>query len=186
MQPDLQPQRCNPTTVRAPRRVSYQKLPVKRHRGSREPGTHTGHTGHRSYRYRVRLSVPTSNLNHGQDTRANRTRHTTRSSTQPHAKQQLTNATQTQLTFTRTHTSPGRPHRRRDHRRCSPRRDRDAVRVARRSARRGVLRPHGLRRVAHGHHILLHAPPAPHLARCSDRRGAPRRHLGEIQEISPP
>ena len=64
--------------------------------------------------------------------------------------------------------------------------DRDAVRVARRSARRGVLRPHGLRRVTHGHHILLHAPPAPHLARRCDRRGAPRRHLGEIQEISPP
>ncbi len=47
-----------------------------------------------------------------------------------------------------------------------------------------------------GHHLLLHAPPAPHLARRSDRpscdrrgvrRGAPpRRHLGEIQEISPP
>ena len=43
-------------------------------------------------------------------------------------------------------------------------------------------------------HILLHAPPAPHLARRSDRRGAPRsdrrgaprRHLGKIQEISPP
>ena len=31
-----------------------------------------------------------SNLNRGQDTRANRTRHTTSSSTQPHAKQQLT------------------------------------------------------------------------------------------------
>ena len=60
--------------------------------------------------------------------------------------------------------------------------DRYAVRVARRSARRGVLRPHGLRRVTHGHHILLHAPPAPHLARRSDRRGAPRRHLGEIPE----
>ena len=43
-------------------------------------------------------------------------------------------------------------------------------------ARRGVLRPHSLRRVAHGHHILLHAPPAPNLARRSDRRGAPRRH----------
>ena len=46
----------------------------------------------------------TPNLNHGQDTRANRTRHTTSSSTQPHAKQQLMNATQTHLTFTRTHT----------------------------------------------------------------------------------
>ena len=34
----------------------------------------------------------------------------------------------------------GCPLRRRDHRRCSPRRDRDAVRVARRSARRGVHR----------------------------------------------
>ena len=44
------------------------------------------------------------NLNHGQDTRANRTRHTTSSSTQSHAKQQHTNATQTHLTFTRTHT----------------------------------------------------------------------------------
>ena len=32
------------------------------------------------------LGVP--NLNHGQDTRANRTRHTTSSSTQSHAKQQ--------------------------------------------------------------------------------------------------
>jgi len=30
------------------------------------------------------------------------------------------------------------------------------------------------------------ATPAPHLARRRDRRGAPRRHLGEIQEISPP
>jgi hypothetical protein len=28
--------------------------------------------------------------------------------------------------------------------------------------------------------------PAPHLARRSDRRSDPRRHLGEIQEISPP
>ena len=106
-------------------------------------------------------SMRIPNLNRGQDTRANRSRHTTRSSTQPHAKQQLTNATQTQLTFTRTHTSPGRPHRRRDHRRCSPRRDRDAVRVARRSARRGVLRPHSLRRVAQAttsfftHHLRL-------------------------------
>jgi hypothetical protein len=27
---------------------------------------------------------------------------------------------------------------------------------------------------------------APHLARRRDRRGAPRRHLGESQEISPP
>ena len=44
-----------------------------------------------------------TNLNNGQDTRANRTRHTTSSSTQSHAKQQHTNATQTHLTFTRTH-----------------------------------------------------------------------------------
>ena len=44
------------------------------------------------------------NLNCGQDTRANRTRHTASSSTQPHANQQLTNAPQTNLTFTRTHT----------------------------------------------------------------------------------
>ena len=36
-----------------------------------------------------------ANINHGQDTRANRTRHTTSSSTQSHAKQQHTNATQT-------------------------------------------------------------------------------------------
>ena len=44
-----------------------------------------------------------SNLNRGHDTRANRvTRHTTSSSTQPHAKQQPTNAPQTNLTFTRT------------------------------------------------------------------------------------
>ena len=48
------------------------------------------------------------NLNRGQDTRANRTRHTTSLSTQPHAKQQLTNAPQTNLTFTRTHTPPER------------------------------------------------------------------------------
>ena len=41
------------------------------------------------------------NLNRGQDTRANRTRHTASSSTQPHANQQLTNAPQTNLTFTR-------------------------------------------------------------------------------------
>ena len=40
-----------------------------------------------------------------QDARANRTRHTTSSSTQPHAKQQPANAPQTNLTFTRTHTS---------------------------------------------------------------------------------
>ena len=40
--------------------------------------------------------------------RANRTRHTTSSSTQPHAKQKLTNAPQKNLTFTRTHTPPER------------------------------------------------------------------------------
>ena len=40
------------------------------------------------------------NLNHGQDTRANRTRHTS-SSTQSHAKQRHTNAAQAHLTFTR-------------------------------------------------------------------------------------
>ena len=50
------------------------------------------------------------NLNHGQDTRANRTRHTTSSSTQSHAKQQHTNATQTHLTFKRTHTSRSNAH----------------------------------------------------------------------------
>ena len=43
-----------------------------------------------------------------QDARANRTRHTTSSSTQPHAKQQPANAPQTNLTFTRTHTPPER------------------------------------------------------------------------------
>ena len=48
------------------------------------------------------LRVNPPNLNHGQNTRANRTRHTTSSSTQSHAKQQHTNATQTHLTFTRT------------------------------------------------------------------------------------
>ena len=47
-----------------------------------------------------------TNLNHGQDARANRTRHTTSSSTQPHAKQQLTNAPQTNLTFTASHAPP--------------------------------------------------------------------------------
>ena len=36
------------------------------------------------------LYTQTTNLNHGQDTRANRTRHTTSSSTQSHAKQQHT------------------------------------------------------------------------------------------------
>ena len=56
-------------------------------------------------------STPTrklyTNLNRGQDTRANRTRHTTSSSTQPHAEQQPTNAPpQTNFTFTRTHTPP--------------------------------------------------------------------------------
>jgi len=40
-----------------------------------------------------------------------------------------------------------------------PRRGGDAVRVARRDACQGVHRPHGLRHVAHGHHLLLHAPP---------------------------
>ena len=39
------------------------------------------------------LRVNPPNLNHGQNTRANRTRHTTSSSTQSHAKQQHTNAT---------------------------------------------------------------------------------------------
>ena len=53
-------------------------------------------------------TTPRPNLNSGQDTRANRTRHTTSSSTQPHAKQQPTNAPQTNLTFTRTHTPPDR------------------------------------------------------------------------------
>ena len=48
------------------------------------------------------------NLNRGQDTRANRTRHTASSSTQPHANQQLTNAPQTNLTFTRTHSHTSR------------------------------------------------------------------------------
>ena len=54
----------------------------------------------------IQYYIHASNLNHGQDTRANRTRHTTSSSTQPHAKQQLTNATRhtSRLTFTRTHT----------------------------------------------------------------------------------
>ena len=45
------------------------------------------------------------------------------------------------------------------------------------------------------HHVLLHAPAAPHRFVTSSlaavgvahaRRGAPRRHLGESQEISPP
>ena len=46
------------------------------------------------------------NLNHGQDTRANRTRHTS-SSTQSHAKQRHTNhATQAHLTSTHTHLPP--------------------------------------------------------------------------------
>ena len=44
-----------------------------------------------------------SNLNRAQDTRANRTRHTTSSSTQPHAKQQLTNAPQTNAQTSRSH-----------------------------------------------------------------------------------
>ena len=61
---------------------------------------------------RIRHLSLLPNLNHGQDTRANRTRHTTSSSTQSHAEQQHTNATQTHLTFTRTHTYPSRqpPH----------------------------------------------------------------------------
>ena len=60
-------------------------------------------------------STPTrklyTNLNRGQDTRANRTRHTTSSSTQPHAEQQPTNApplTNFTFTRTRTHTPPDR------------------------------------------------------------------------------
>ena len=44
------------------------------------------------------LLLSHQNLNRGQDARANRSRHTTSSSTQPHAKQQLTNAPQTNLT----------------------------------------------------------------------------------------
>ena len=42
----------------------------------------------RNCRWNRKLSTP--NLNHGQDTRANRTRHTTSSSTQSHAKRPLT------------------------------------------------------------------------------------------------
>ena len=53
----------------SPRCLFTGLVPVKRLRG--EPGY-------------------TSNLNHGQDTRANRTRQTTRSSTQPHAKPRRT------------------------------------------------------------------------------------------------
>ena len=76
--------RTGPIGTRA-RQTQEPHKPVKRHRG--EPGP---------------------NLNHGQDTRANRTRHTTSSSTRPHSKQQPTNAPQTNLTFTRTHTPPDR------------------------------------------------------------------------------
>ena len=47
------------------------------------------------------------NLNHGQDTRANRTRHTTSSSTQSHAKEQHTNATQTAPRHTSSRGTPG-------------------------------------------------------------------------------
>ena len=47
------------------------------------------------------------NLNHGQDTRANRTRHTTSSSTQSHAKQQHTNATR-HTSRSHAHTHPSR------------------------------------------------------------------------------
>jgi hypothetical protein len=43
-----------------------------------------------------------TNVNLGQDTRANRTRHTSNSSTKPHAKHQHTNAHQTDLTLTHT------------------------------------------------------------------------------------
>ena len=47
---------------------------------------------------------PWTNLNRGQDTRANRTRHTTSSSTQPHAKQQPTNAPRRQTSRSHAHT----------------------------------------------------------------------------------
>ena len=61
--------------------------------------------------FRDNFQLLVSNLNRGagaRHTRANRTRHTTSSSTQPHAKQQLTNAPQKNLRFTRTHTPPER------------------------------------------------------------------------------
>ena len=61
--------------------------------------------------FRDNFQLLVSNLNRGagaRHTRANRTRHTTSSSTQPHAQQQLTNAPQKNLRFTRTHTPPER------------------------------------------------------------------------------
>ena len=48
-----------------------------------------------------------ANLNHGQDTRANRTRHTS-SSTQSHAKQQHTNATHVHTSRSHAHAHPSR------------------------------------------------------------------------------
>ena len=116
MQPDLQPQEVQPnnrscTETRLISEVS--KLPVKRHRG--EPG-HTRDTRDTEVTGTVQylcvsdcpFPLQLSTTEQGQDTRANRTRHTTRSSTQPHAKQQLTNATQTNLTFTHAHTHTSR------------------------------------------------------------------------------
>ena len=60
----------------------------------------------------VVTSMVTPNLNHGQDTRANRTQHTTSSSThQPHAKQQLTKTrTQTRAGEVRARWSPAHPY----------------------------------------------------------------------------
>ena len=52
---------------------------------------------------RVCPGSPKPNLNHGQNTRANRTRHTTSSSTQSHAKQQHTNATHEPRHTSRSH-----------------------------------------------------------------------------------